>query len=97
MRQKLLARWSIMALLTACAGCHSREVLRLDRHPTHSVLLVQTLEKRNYLVTATAERAVWVCPEQNGVFVCRRQCGDDTGYSCHSDLFFSNGTANDVR
>ena len=97
MQRFLSARTSVLALFVTCAGCHSREVLRLDVHPTHSVVLVQTLEKRNYLVTATAERAIWICPERDGVLVCRRQCGGETGYSCDSNLFFSNGFADDVR
>jgi hypothetical protein len=92
-------RVSVLTLVWSgvCGGCHSREVVRFESHPTQPVLLVETVEKRNYLVTATAERVFWRCPERGGAVVCERECGGGTGYACPSGVFFSNGLADEVR
>jgi hypothetical protein len=78
-------------------GCHSRDLVRFESHPTSPVIVAETLEKRNYVVTATAERVFWMCSPQDDALVCERRCGGDTGNSCPSDFFFSNGVAPNVR
>jgi hypothetical protein len=89
-----------MVALSAAAGavgCHSRDLVRFESHPTQPVLLAETLEKRNYVLTATAERAFWTCSERGSSLVCERRCGGSTGYACPTALFFSNGVAPNVR
>jgi hypothetical protein len=90
--------WMVaLSVAAGSAGCHSRDLVRFQSHPTQSVVLAETLEKRNYLLTATAERAFWTCSEQAHALVCKRRCGGDTGYACPTALFFSNGVAPNVR
>ena len=90
----------VVALLAAAAvtvGCHSRGLVRFDSHPTRKVVLVETVERYNYVVAATAERVFWACFEEQDSLICEKRCGADTGYRCPTGFFFSNGVAPNLR
>lgn len=90
--------WRLVAFAAlVAAGCHSRSVVQIHDPSEQEVVLIETLERTNYLVSATSEHVFWECTERQDSLVCERQCGDGTQYRCPSDFRLHHASATEAH
>lgn len=90
-------RWALPLLVMALAGCHSRSSVRFSNDGPAGVVMVETVERQNFLVSNTVERAFWVCVEGKEAYRCTMRCGPGTEYRCPRGLFLHHQVAPRLR
>jgi hypothetical protein len=97
---KLIRLVAPMALLCAAlmtSGCFSRQLIRFGTHAEKPVVLLETVDRHNYLFWATQEHIFWSCAEANSELRCERRCGGNTDLQCPKISVFNDSVGTNTR
>ena len=90
---RLLLGSTALFMALASTGCFSRQLVNFQTHPEKNTLLMETFEKRDYLVWSKVEHVYWSCAESGNSLECQRRCGGKTDLVCPATAIFANSAS----